>query len=231
MVCRQEALVAVVSKKQIGLTLIEVLIAMAITAIASIIAYSGLDSSIKLAESAELQADRLQKMNRVFDILAKDFRQIIPRMVRSPAGDSFEDALSYNELSFPMLTFSRNGWTNPQPERFQRSQLQRVSYNLEDGKLTRYSWQMMDRYDDSERQEFILLEDVKSFKIRVLKNDPQPVAGKIDFTKSDWIETWPPVTNNLLGEKTNSLPMALEVLIEIEGWGKVRRIFDLVGNE
>ena len=78
--------------KQSGFTLIEVLVALSLTAVAAAIAYSGLDNSMKLAESAEIETDRLHRMNRVFDILSRDFRQISSRKVRSPDGQGYEPA-------------------------------------------------------------------------------------------------------------------------------------------
>ena len=44
-------------RRQRGFTLIEVLVAMAITAIAAVIAYAGLDSAIRLSASAEEEMD------------------------------------------------------------------------------------------------------------------------------------------------------------------------------
>ncbi len=217
-------------KKQLGFTLIEVLIAMAITAIVAIISYSGLDSAMKLADSAEAETDRIQQMSRVFDIIGKDFRQIISRTVRSPGGDETEGAFVLSDSSEPLLKFSRIGWTNPQPSRFQRSQLQRVSYHFDGSKVIRYSWQMMDRYEDSTAQEIVLLDKVKSFQVRVMSEDAtintsgQVVAGD----EGKWIDTWP--INDPLNPATalTSLPIAVEISIEIEGWGKIRRIFELV---
>ncbi len=217
-----------------GFTLIEVLIALAITAIAAVIAYSGLDSSIKLAESAEKESDRIQKMNRVFDILSKDFRHIAQRRVRSPDGSDFVDALVFDELSLPMLQFSRDGWINPLPERFQRSQLQRVNYHFDDGKLIRYGWQMMDRYEDSERQEFVLLENVRSFQVRALTYSAAALTalpGTPAAGGTSWVKSWPPNgASAVSSSKPSLLPIALEVSIDIEGWGEVRRIFELVSS-
>ena len=162
-----------------GFTLIEVLVAMAITAIAATLAYSGLDSAIKLAESSQEAADDIQQMNRVFDIMARDFQHAIPRKVRAPDGDGFEHAFSYDEQNFPMLKLSRNGWVNPLPERFKRSHLQRVHYHYDGEKLIRYSWPVMDRYDDSEPDEFVLLDNVTAFTLRVMKLDTTVQNNKV----------------------------------------------------
>jgi len=212
-----------------GFTLIEVLVAMAITAIVAVLAYGGLDSAVKLSQSAEVEADRLQRLNRVFDILARDFRQVIARPVRSAQGDAIEPALFLSNLEQPMLRFTRSGWINPDPQRFQRSELQRVNYMFEDGKIKRISWQMLDRYDDSKAQEIILFKGVRSFEVKVLAD-----VVKTDFNglpvndgKGDWINTWPieDILNPL--NKDVSLPIAIEIVIESEKLGRIRRVFEL----
>ena len=225
-------MIATNKKSQSGFTLIEVLIALSITAIAAVISYSGLDSAIRLAESSELEADRLQKMNRVFDILSQDFHHIAPRIVRSPDGGSLEHALQFEDMSHPYLRFSRNGWTNIQPERFQRSQLQRVNYHLDGDKLMRYSWQMMDRYNDSEMQEIMLLDHVKSFQVRAMEQDLQQATGggMPDLSKTKWSDAWPK-PGDVMMTISDALPYALEVTIELEGWGKIRRVYEMVENQ
>lgn len=218
--------------RQTGFTLIEVLIAMAITAILAMIAYAGLDSAAKLAETAELEADRLQKVSRVFDIISRDFRQIAMRPVRSPSGEDIEPAFLLDRAQQPLLRFSRAGWINPQPSRFQRSELQRINYHYDGAKLIRYSWQMLDRYDDSQMQEVVLLDNVRSFEVRALSD-----VGIIDSNgqvasaeSGEWINSWP--AGNLLdaSKVLTDLPVAVEITLEIEGWGKIRRVYELVAG-
>lgn len=219
-------------KRLSGFTLIEVLIAMAITVIAAMIAYSGLDNAVKLSETAEVEAERLQKMNRVFDILGKDFRQVIARPVRNADGDDIEPAFSLDLADQPMLKFSRAGWMNPQSSRFQRSELQRINYHFDGIRLTRYSWQMMDRYQDSVAQEVVLLDNLKAFEVKVLSDvGTVNAAGQVvTADKGEWITSWP--INNLLsqGNAQTTLPIAVEITLDIDGWGKVRRVYELTAG-
>lgn len=217
-------------KKQRGFTLIEVLVAMAITAIAAVIAYAGLDSAIRLSASAEEEMDRLQKLSRALDVMGRDFRQIVPRKVRSESGYDFLQALTFQESASPLVEFSRNGWTNPQPERFQRSHLQRVAYHLDQEKLIRYSWPVMDRYADTKMQEAVVLEKVKKFSLRALVSNPQAANGVVNFSQTTWVDSWPPSTGNS-NAPTSVLPVALEITIEMEGWGTIRRLVELVEVE
>lgn len=224
--------------RQAGFTLIEVMVAMAITAVVAVMAYYGIDSAIRISRSAEQAADELRQMNRAFDVMARDFRQIIGRTVRDPSGFGKQDAFFLDENATPMLRFSRNGWTNPEPARFQRSQLQRVEYQYDGEKLTRTSWQMMDRYDDSKAQDIVLLDNVTAFSVRVMQ---QPDISQLNqlgsnvfinlksSARDQWEERWPPLTDTVQ-EASSALPMAVEMIITLKGWGEIRRIFELVDS-
>lgn len=226
--------------RQRGFTLVEVMVAMAITAVVSVMSYYGIDSAIRISRAAEQEADHLRQMNRAFDIIARDLRQVISRQVREPAGFAKEDAFFLDENAEPMMRFSRTGWTNPEPARFQRSQLQRVHYHFDGEKLIRSSWQMMDRYDDSKTQEVVLLENVTAFSVRVMQ---QPDISQFSnlgsnvfinlpqaSSKDQWESRWPPLSSDGLQQTSSALPMAVEITVTLERWGEIRRIFELVNS-
>ena len=221
-------------KKQAGFTLIEVLLAVSITVLVAVMSYQGLDSAINLSSRAEVEADKIHRLNRVFDILSKDFKQIIPRKVRSPDASEFVDAFYYNPSSQPMLRFTRNGWTNPHAQRFQRSQLQRVNYEYDGDKLIRSSWQMLDRYDDSEATSITLLDKIESVRIRLLQQQVDIPQGGVQLmngaipTKTSWLEAWPAADYNQYSQASVDLPMAIEITLHVTGWGTVRRVFEIV---
>lgn len=229
--------------KQLGFTLVEVLVAMAITAVVSVMAYYGIDSAIKLSQAAEKEADYLRQVNRAFDIIARDFRQIVGRQVRDPNGQGKLSALMLNDNQEQRLQLSRLGWTNPEPRRFQRSQLQRVHYNYEDEKLIRVSWQMMDAYTDSKEQKVTLLDEVSELSIRVLQqvDISQMAQGSLGANvqlnispsgsnDEQWLEQWPPLDTIELGQATSALPDAIEIKLTLKPWGEIRRIFSLVDS-
>ncbi|NRB40357.1 MAG: type II secretion system minor pseudopilin GspJ [Pseudomonadales bacterium] len=220
-------------RSQSGFTLIEMLLAVSITVIVAVMAFQGLDSAMQLSQRSEVEADRIHRLNRVFDILAKDFRQVIPRKVRSPDSNEFVDAFFYNASSQPILKFTKNGWTNPHAQRFQRSQLQRVNYHYDGEKLVRSSWPMLDRYGDSEATEITLLDKVESVRIRLLQqqvnNNGTNASGNLS-SKTAWVESWPVSAG--FGQSANTasveLPLAIEITLEVQGWGSVRRLFEFV---
>ena len=67
-----------------------------------------------------------------------------PRPVREPLGESLEPALRADSAHASTLAdLTRSGWTNPAG--VSRSTLQRVTYRLQDNKLKRDYWTVLDR--------------------------------------------------------------------------------------
>ena len=64
-----------------GFTLVEVLIAMAITALISVVAYTGLSSALSGAESLRSASGRAHDINQTLALLSRDLRQVVNRPV------------------------------------------------------------------------------------------------------------------------------------------------------
>lgn len=216
---------------QRGFTLIEVLVAMAITAVVGVMAYATLNSSVDAVERSELQTRRLNDINTFFAIFSKDIRQVVPRPVRNEEGE-MESALISQEGDLVGLRLTRTGWQNPRPEVFVRSQLQRVHYQLENKSLVRESFYMVDRAEgEPEPVRSELLDNVVSLKFRFL-TEPRS-GGNHELLKGEWTESWPPRTDNVDQQQVAStlLPAMLEIQLELKDWGEIRRVYDLVLND
>lgn len=98
-----------------------------------------------------------------------------------------------------------------------RSDLQRVSYELLDGELLRHYWTMLDRPQDSESVIQTLLTDIDAIVLRFMDDENQ------------WVESWPPeqtdTDNSRIGKYL--LPKALEITIEHNYFGSLKRLYDL----
>jgi general secretion pathway protein J len=102
-----------------------------------------------------------------------------------------------------------------------RSTHQRVAYLLEEDRLVRLSWVVLDPAPDSEPVRQVLLEGVTRFEIRLLSSDDA------------WVDRWPlsdPSGSGTQGTSNASLPRAAEVSIELEDWGEVRWLIEMVGG-
>ncbi|HEY6130704.1 MAG TPA: type II secretion system minor pseudopilin GspJ, partial [Halioglobus sp.] len=148
-----------------GFTLIEVLIALSITAFVSVIAYTGLSTVMTGVERLHENTDRIYEVERAFMILSRDLRQSAARPVRDEFGD-IEPAFSGGELARFALSFTRAGWHNPNSH--PRSTLQRVNYRLEDEGLWRDSYPILDRLGDTEPDSVLLLDGVESLQMSFL---------------------------------------------------------------
>ena len=122
----------VASARQQGFTLIEVLVALAITAFVAAAAYAGISAVLDGAGQLRSVAQRTEALERALGFLDRDLRQFVDRPVRDEFGEE-QPALSGGPLAYFPLSLTRDGWYNTQ--QLPRSDLQRVHYYLEEGAL------------------------------------------------------------------------------------------------
>ena len=171
-----------------GFTLVEVLIAMAITAFVSVLSYQTLSTALAGIESARTESERLHEINRAFTVLSRDVRQMTNRPVRDEFGQ-MASAVSGGELARDPLRLTRSGWHNSTGA--PRSTLQRVAYRLEEDKLLRLSYPVLDRTTAIEPTETVLIDGVEVFELRFL---PSVNALEVDrnqvIDRRFWQENW-----------------------------------------
>jgi type II secretion system protein J len=113
-----------------------------------------------------------------------------------------------------IVTLTRAGWANPAG--IQRPALERVTYILENGTLRREHWPVLDAVMTTTTVRRELLDKVKSVTVRYMD---------LSF---NWREQWPPQA--LAGDPTANLrlrPIAVEVTLELEDWGKIVRVIEI----
>lgn len=187
-----------------GFTLLELLVAIAVFAVLSAMSYAGLNAVLAASEQTTRQAERLQAVQLTFALLQRDLLQFVDRPVRDEYGDT-RPSLETNGPEGGIVSFTRGGWRNPTNQI--RSHLQRVSYGLDEDRLVRATWAMLDRGSEAEAQEVDLLDGVDNLEVRILDE-----AGT-------WHEDWPSLTGQ------GGQPVAAEFLLETEDWGELRRLF------
>jgi general secretion pathway protein J len=207
-----------------GFTLIEVLIALAITAFVSVIAYTSLSAVMSGVESLRVNTDRIYEVNRALMIISRDLRQFANRPVRDEFGE-LEPALTGGELARFTLSFTRTGWHNPNGH--PRSNLQRVNYRLEDGALWRDSYTVLDRAADTEPQTVLLLDEVDELRLTFLQalDALQIETGGSTLDTTNWVENW--VADSSLPGAELAPPVALEMTLQLKDWGELRRLYAL----
>jgi len=207
-----------------GFTLVEVLIALAITALVAAVAYSSLSRVLDGMESTRRVTSRTYEVNRAWMILSRDLAQFVARPIRDEFG-AVEPALQGGPAARFALSFTRTGWHNPNG--VARSNLQRVNYRLEDNTLWRDIYPVLDRAPDTEPLSVALLEGVESLEFGFLDatGNVQAVNDSAQLETRDWPESWVADTSNPDAELAP--PVALEVRLTLEDWGEMRRLYAL----
>ncbi len=217
-------MVVKVKKTAGGFTLIEVLIALAITAFVAAIAYASLSAVISGVESTRQVALRTYELDRAFMIISRDLRQFSHRPIRDEFGQ-WEPAMAGGPLARFLLSFTRSGWHNP--NKHPRSHLQRINYLLEDEALWRESYSVLDRVGDSKPQKVKLLDGVEDMTIGFLgslsmvemSNDGR------NLDSGNWPENWVLDTSNPGADLAP--PVAVEIRLQLDDWGELRRLYEL----
>ncbi len=191
-----------------GFTLLEMLIALAIFGLLAVMSYGGLASVLEQQFRTEAEAERLAALQKAYLVMQRDIEQMVARPVRDEFGD--EQAPLVGDQT---LEFTRDGWNNPLGR--PRSTLQRVAYAREDRELRRYAWQVLDRAQDSQPVEQLLLDNLDNMQLRYLA------------ANDEWQEQWPAPLEESAGTSTGALPAAVEVTIEHEHYGLLVWLFQL----
>ncbi|HEB62906.1 MAG TPA: type II secretion system protein GspJ [Gammaproteobacteria bacterium] len=203
--------------KTCGFTLLELLVALTVFSIMSLMTYTGLTTVLNSYSHAKEKTEQLSELQAAFTLITRDIEQAIARPVRNSYGDSEEPMVNDGEAIGTLLEFTRTG--RPNPAALPRSNLQRIAYTLDDNKLMRLSWAVLDRAPGSEPLESLLLTKVKSASIRFLDKN------------MDWQEDWPTKTKQEQESGVIKVPRAVELTIELEAWGEIKRLFRVPGNE
>ncbi len=195
-----------------GFTLIEVLVALAIFGILSVIAYMALGQTLSNADLLTDRMERLKAIQMTIRYLDSDLMQAAPRPVRDVLGDGYVPAVRTSLASEFALEVTHGGWSNPAG--LPRGTLQRSAYRLEDGELIRYHWRVLDRTINNEPIATVLLDGVDSIVFRYL-------GGGDEAT-----EQWPPI--NTPGPAGFRLrPRAVEIVLTLTDEGEIRRLVEV----
>ena len=145
-----------------GFTLIEVLVALAVFGVLSVVAYMALGQTLTNADLLGERMARLEAIQRTIRYLDSDLMQAAPRPVRGLLGDGYEPAIRSSFASEYALEVTHGGWTNPAG--LPRGTLQRSAYRIEDDQLIRYHWRVLDRTINNEPIDTVLLDGVESIE-------------------------------------------------------------------
>ena len=206
-----------------GFTLVEVLVAMAITALVAVVSYSSLSAALVSAERLRVSAQRAQEIGQVMAMLSRDIRQTASRTVIDEFGQR-TPAVMGGELARDMLTVTRAGWHNSTGA--PRGTLQRVDWWLEEETLWRGYFPVLDITPGTERIETAVLDGVERFEVRFLPNVAALEINRDDvIDRRNWEDSW--VADLSQPDQGLPPPAAVEMTMEVSGLGEVTRLYVL----
>jgi len=196
-----------------GFTLIELVVAMFIAALMFAMGYGAIRQAMNDRVALKERQDRLLAVQTTMRVITQDFIQLAPRPTRDPVGTTYQPALRGQAGAQPLASLTRGGWSNPAG--IPRPQLQRVSYVLENGKLRRESFQVLDAVLASTVVKRELIDQVRSVTFRYMSDN------------HTWREDWPAQTNTQIVGGDRTRPIAVEITIDLEDWGRIVRVVEV----
>jgi len=149
-------------QRQQGFTLLEIMIALAIFAVISILAWQTLDGAMRTSTASDEAAAKVTALQRTYNLLSRDFYQQQARAPRN-SGEVFVQQQNGVEMT------TLNGISG-------QVQLERVRWTLKDKRLWRNVWAAIDGPASAQPEEVPILSDVKEMKWR--------------FWHEGWKEKW-----------------------------------------
>jgi general secretion pathway protein J len=198
-----------------GFTLIEVLVAIMIAAILSVMAFTAMRQGLEHRDVIKSRAARLAAVQATMRSFVQDFSQIQPRPVREPIGEGYKAAVMGVTGTTPEVEFTRGGWSNPVGS--QRSTLERVHYFLRDGVLYREHWNVLDAQLQPEPVGRTMLDGVQEFQVSFMDDS------------RNWQDSWPPQTTATSNNERQwrSRPIAIRVTLVLKDWGTLIRVIEV----
>jgi general secretion pathway protein J len=204
----------VTSPRASGFTLLELLVAVFITAILFALGYAAINQALQNRAQVRAQQLRITDLQRAMRVLAQDITQAVPRPVRDRVGGGDEEAFKADPRITTLLALTRGGV--PQLAGTPRAALQRIEYHFERDALWRWVWPTLDGVQANEAAKRRLLSPVRAVRFRFMDASGQ------------WVDQWP--TSTIAApQRLRVRPIAVEVTLDTEDYGPLVRLIEVPG--
>jgi general secretion pathway protein J len=189
---------------QSGLTLIELIVAVALLALLTVMAYRGMDSMTRANDRTVAETERWRATTLLLERFGSDVSQPARRAIRGQAGTALP-AWWGRVVSEPGGADAQFEFSRKSPPGLDET---RLGYRLRGGIVELLVWRVLDRAPGSAAEVYPLLENVRALRVQHL--DAQGV----------WQDQWP-VTD------AEPLPRAVSIELTLAEGPSVKRIFAL----
>lgn len=185
-----------------GFTLLEILIALFIFTILSIMMTGGLRTVINMQQGTERSADRMRQLEIVLVRMSRDVEQVVNRPITTAKG---QDASAFYGTQQGFV-FTHGGMAGIAS---QHQVLQRTQYVFGHNGLWRMVWDVLDQAQTSPKpNQRELLSNITGARFEYLDN------------KNVFHKEWP-----VNGTANQPLPRAVKVTLTIADWGSITQLY------
>ncbi|MGB0467291.1 MAG: type II secretion system minor pseudopilin GspJ [Pontibacterium sp.] len=202
------------SSAQQGLTMIELIVAVALLALIGLATATTLNSAITNERYLDERAEQLEALSYSLSLLRQDLEQAINRSSAAEgyAGDNQPALVGYqtaDDTNGELLKFTRTGRRHP-PGTFQGSRLQRIRYRITDEQLIRESSPVPDPTETEFPVQQTLFRGISQVQL--------------SYFNGEWQDAWG------IDEVQSGLPRAVRITLTTGLWGEVEQVMLLTGT-
>jgi len=190
-----------------GFTLLEIMIALFIFSIVSVMLTGALHHIIQTHGRVTARAETLEELQHALLLFSRDIEQTTHRPIVT-ANNSIEGFVGNDK----QVRFVHANYNNPTGE-FKKANLQRSQYTFNKDKFMRTVWSMLDQTPLSKSEDQVLLENVTQIKLAYLDN------------QNHWQNRWP-----LSSNAKQTLPKAVRIILKLKDWGTLSQIYQIEGQ-
>jgi general secretion pathway protein J len=196
-----------------GFTLIEIIVAVAIMALVSVIAYRGLAAMLAAREQITSENTRFRDLAQAMTRIDADFSAVVDRPIRDSYGvekAAFLGAPDGLEEAGAAVVLTRMG----APAQIGKlADLQRLGYRVREGRLELLAWPALDQAPRATPSASTLLENVSRIELRFLDRQNQ------------WQTKWPQFAQG--GGPPETLPRAVQMVLTLASGAAYTRTIPL----
>lgn len=202
-----------------GFTLLELMVAISIFAIVSLLTMGGLSNVLDTQAHTEKSLQRLTRMQMAFTIMSRELQQISHRPVRDEYG-------AFNAFISHKTSDDTDGIEFTHQGRFTLGDsvsLQRVAYYLEDKQLVKKVWLVLDRVEDTQPVKQTVLDDIDELAFTFYSIDTTTTQDNSNNQTAVSEIPWQDSISDAPGIKV----LAVRISLSSKDFGEIHRVFEL----